>query len=196
MFWKAVKILSAASLALVLLLAVFGSNVSAQESPLPTPTEAPDLCPNIPETQTEVPQGYFINNDGQCVPVESPSPNPCDGEFCSPTPSESPNPTLDPCVENQNCPSSTPEPTPTTPTCSSDQHLDASGLRCVNWEQSGGDNGGGGSSTTSSGGSVLGASTVLGAAGNTENIAGLALMIIGLSVTSVSIYAYSQNKYR
>lgn len=187
LFKSVLKTLTVGSLLAVALLLSSGKPVSAQASPTPNPCEQfpeqcvspspePDVCPNLNGIQTEVPQGYFINNDGFCV------------QFSSPTP--------DPCVENENCPTSTPNPTPEIPTCSENQHLDASGLRCTEWSQSGGgDNGGGSNNSGGNGGSVLGASTVLGATGNTGNIIGLSLIVLGLGVTSTSLYAYSKNKY-
>lgn len=90
------------------------------------------------------------------------------------------------------------DPSPTPPSCSENQHLDASGMKCVEWSQSGGGDNGGGSSNNSGGGQVLGASTsgsVLAATGNTENIVGLSLIVLGLGISGSSIYAYSKNKY-
>lgn len=106
-------------------------------------------------------------------------------------------PTFTPTPTPTSTTTTTPEPTPTTPSCSSDQHLDASGKKCVSWELGGAPQSGGGST---SGGQVLGASTgdpnagkVLGAStlastGNSlESLARFSVMI-GLVLSVISLY--------
>lgn len=86
-------------------------------------------------------------------------------------------------------------PTPTPPSCASDQHLDASGLNCVNFSQAGPPSQSGGSTTTTttttSTGQVLGATT-LASTGSFNSNVGLVIMMVGSAITIISLYVFKK----
>lgn len=57
--------------------------------------ETTDVCPNIEGDQSEVPEGYEVNNDGNCVPVVVIVPCEQTEEGCGETPPPPPPPTND-----------------------------------------------------------------------------------------------------
>ena len=121
------------------------------------PGACPDVCPNLEGNQATVPNGYHLNNDGQCAADTTPTPNP------------------DVCPNIPGIQYSFPF----------NMHLDAAGQNCVDLDQAGpppnNGNGGGnnqqvlGASTTQ--GQVLGASTMAGTGSFAEE---LYLAIMGL----------------
>jgi hypothetical protein len=88
-------------------------------TPTVTPTPTPvDVCPNIQGVQTNVPEGYHLNSDHQCVPniVE------CDDDCVTPTPTPTeevtPTPTVTPTPESNNNGGSSGGGSASAPTCS------------------------------------------------------------------------------
>ncbi|OGZ08326.1 MAG: hypothetical protein A3C93_05990 [Candidatus Lloydbacteria bacterium RIFCSPHIGHO2_02_FULL_54_17] len=53
-----------------------GTGDACDDTPLPP---APDMCPNISDTQESVPEGMTLDGEGQCVPIEEPAPPPSGG---------------------------------------------------------------------------------------------------------------------
>lgn len=74
------------------------------------------------------------------------------------------------------------------------QHLDASGLNCINFSQAGPPSQSGGSTTTTTTtntGQVLGATT-LASTGSFNSNVGLVIMMVGSAITIISLYVFKK----
>lgn len=162
------------------------------------PTWAISQFNQLPEWRYDL-INICISPSPSVTPSPTPDPSTSPSPSSTPEPSQTPEPSVTPTPEcdDEVC-DETPTPTPTpepTPTCSGDQHLDASGKKCVSFEY-----GGAPSNGTGGGGQVLGASTtgsVLGATtmaktGVVEDIISLVSMSFGTILTAGSYYGYSK----
>lgn len=118
------------------------------------------------------------------TPTATPTGTPIGTATSEATPASTPN---DICANIEGIQTSVPE----------GQHLDASGLNCVDWSQSGpppqsgSNSGGGGTTTNTSTGQVLGAST-LASTGSFNSSDSLALMLVGSVLTLGSLYVFKK----
>jgi hypothetical protein len=136
--------------------------------------------------------GFFANNSSakiiNTLDISRITPPPVPTPPTKPEPPDPPNP---PCL---NCQTPTPVPTikptttptstsnPSQPSCGQDEHLDASGTRCVRFS----DSGPGDSSSGGVGGAVLGASSMAGTGVAQETLFNL-LFIVGCLATSIGL---------
>ncbi len=186
---------------------VKGDNFSidaAGATPTPTlaPTSTPTFTPTATPTSTPVVTPTATPDPGTSTPSATPTATPIIVD-ATPTPTPSPSPVLgdsdtnDVCLNIDGIQTDVP----------SDYHLDASGVNCVQFSQSGGgDNGNGGNggqvlgastigsteTSNSKQGQVLGAST-LGATGTDQKLMIALYMLGGLAIScGVGIYSFSK----
>ncbi|KKQ92428.1 MAG: hypothetical protein UU16_C0006G0026 [Candidatus Woesebacteria bacterium GW2011_GWA2_40_7] len=125
------------------------------DCPTATPEPTDDVCPNIEGVQDSVPEGYFVNNDDNCVEGEEPTPEP------------TPTPNPDVCANIDGVQTGVP----------SGLHMDAGNVNCVSFSDSNPPE-----VPYTPQGQVLGASTMAGTGSFAENLY-MGIMGVGAILT-------------